>query len=464
MRTVILLLILFSLPIFIMGELIDFVPADYDFFLLFKEGSLYYPMIKSIPFFNFLLGEEGLGLEYVAKSLLENVSYNTRVSQDLLYEVLGRDVLFAARGMIFEIQSLFSLDLNYYVEALRNIGTNSILVFETDKPEQFIKFIAGITNLKLSYNEQTWILQDTDVAIFSRYHRGYLVFSGSKIALEKAIDTYDRPESQMRNHPAVQRLLNQPTWICGFFKGNSFGIDFPGINSNSYDTDYFTVLGLPNGESLQIIVRQYLNESDDLDKYLSNSSNMRNMPLIGDLAFSATASGPSDIAHEISLWFQGVEEEIKKIYDVVSYILNLSEGRVYLTSDLSGEQIRFAAIFDLAEKFDNSILVKYGARNFGEEYRLPILNGFVSFFEQGRNLIMTNMSKDEYDRISSRKRLRDDAAYQYLSKELPEKDIMRIYVDLGKIVESLLGMKARGRVMICEYLENGILIYKVEVM
>lgn len=465
MRQIILLIIfLVSLSICSLAELVDFVPADYDFFLMFKDNGMYYSKISSVQFFNFLLGENGLGLEYVTKSLLENVGYNTRVSPDVFYETISKNILFASKGVSLDVGSFFSVDVNYYVEALRNIGTNSILVFETSKPEELIKLIAGITNLRVSVSEKTWVLQDTDVAIFARYYKGYLVLSGSKSALEKAIDVYDRPTDQFSYRHPVKDLINQSVWICGFFKGNSFSANLIGIETNSLDSDYFTVVGVPSGESLVVEVRQYLKKNTDLNKYLSSITMMRNMPFIGNFAFSATASGPSDIARSITSWFQGAQEEVRKIYQIISSILDVSTGRVYLTGDISGEQVRFAAVFNLATDFDMNLIKSYGARDFGGELRLPVLNGFISFFTLGKDLVVTNMTKDDYQKVSNRKRLRDDAAYQYLSKKFPEKDIMRIYVDLGSIIESMLGSKARGRVLFSQFIDGGVIVYKVEVM
>lgn len=464
MRKSMLIIFLTLLPLFLFGELVDFVPADYDFFLIFKDNGKYYQKISTVQFFNFLLKEEGLGLEYVTKSLLENVGYSTRVSPDVLYEALSKDVLFASKGIVLDVGSFFSLDLNYYVEALRNIGTNSILVFETDKPDGFIKLIAGITNLKISVKEKTWILQDTDVAIFARYHKGYLVLGGSKSALEKAIDVYDRPNDQLIYRHPVRDLLNQPAWICGFFKGNSFSTNLVGIDTNSIESDYFTVFGVPGDESLVIEVKQYLKKSTDLNKYLSGTTTMKNMPFIGNFAFSATASGPSDIAQSVTSWFQGAQEEVRKVYQIISSVLDVSTGRVYLTGDIASEQVRFAAVFNLATDFDMNLIRSYGARDFGGELRLPILNGFVSFFTLGRDLIVTNLTKEEYQKASNRRRLRDDAAYQYLSKKFPEKDMMRVYVDLGSIIESMLGSKARGRVLLSQFVDGGVIVYRVEVM
>ncbi len=464
MRYVLSTILLTLLSVCLLGDLLDFIPADYDFFLLFKDNGTYYSKISSVPFFNFLLSEQGLGLEYVTKSLLENIGYSARVSPQVIYDALSKSVLFASKGIVFEVQSLFSIDINYYIEALRNIGTASILVFESEEPEKLLKMIAGITNLKLTYSEKTWVLQDTDVAIFARYYRGYLVMSGSKNALERAIDVYDRPTDQFVTKYSVRELVNQSAWISGFFRGGSFGINIAGVGDNSFETDYFTVDGILTEESLRLEIKQHLKKGVDLNKYLSSSLTMRNMPFIGNFAFSSTVSGPSDIAQGISWWFQGAQEEIRKMYQIISSILDISKDRVYLTGDLTGEYVRFAAIFNLTADFDVNLIRSYGAREFGDELRLPIMNGFVSFFKQGKDLIVTNMTKDEYLKLSNKRRLRDDSAYQYVSKGFPEKDIMRIYIDLGNLVESMLGLKARGRLLFSQFVESGVIVYKVEVM
>ncbi|MCS7174445.1 hypothetical protein [Pseudothermotoga sp.] len=459
-------LILFALLcVALLADVTSFVPKDYDFFVLLKGNSLYYNRLSNVPLFRFILKGDKIALENVFISLLENTCNSMGISMNTVYEALEGDILFASKGTEFTLDQFFSLDLNYYFQVLRNIGSNSIVVLKSSKPEQLLRLMARLMDLKLTKSDRVWTLHDTDVAIFAAVHEGYLVISGSRTALMKAVDAYDLAPMQLKSEEiAVRELLNQSAWLYGFFRKDSFRIKGPFVSSNNAETDYVTVIGIPVGESLKIEVRQQLSSSKGMERYVSSSTVMLGMPFIGNFAFSATAAGPMDLAESLSQWFQGAQDELKKIYDIVSYILKFSTGRVYMTGDLFGEQIRLAAVFELSKEIDPGFLIKYGARSFGNEMRLPILNGFISFFPSEKRFIMTNLTKDEYERLANRKRLRDDVAYQYIARNYSNQDILRLYIDVGSLLKLLLGVNATGKFFLTQQFDGQCLIYRMEVM
>ena len=442
----------------------SFVPRDYDFFLLLKGNSLYYDKLSSVPLFRFVLKDDRIALESVFVSILENTCNNIGVPMSSVYEALENDILFAAKGTEFTLEQFFSLDLNYYLQVLRNMGNNSIIVMKSSKPEQLLRLLAKLMDLKMTKSEKVWILHDTDVAIFASAHEGYLVISGSRNALLKAIDAYDLEQLQMKSEePAVRELLNQSAWLYGFFKRDTLRIKGPLVSTNDVDTEYVTILGVPSGESLKIEVRQQLRSATGMEKYVSSATGMLGMPFIGNFAFSATATGPMDLADSLSQWFQGAQEEVKKIYEIVSHILKSSTGRVYMTGDLFGDRVRLVTIFELSKDLDTSFLIKYGARSFGNEIRLPILNGFISFFQSDKRLIMTNMTKAEYD-LASRRRVRDDVTYQYISRNYANQDILRLFVDVGSLLRAMLGINAVGKFFLTQQFDGQAFVYRMEVM
>lgn len=461
----------FSLVLFILlctvalADVTSFVPKDYDFFVLLKGNSLYYSRLSSVPLFRFILKDDRIAFESIFVSLLENTCNSMGISMGTVYEALEGDILFASKGTEFTLDQFFSLDLNYYFQVLRNIGTNSIVVLKSSKPEQLLRLLARLMDLKLTRSDRIWTLHDTDVAIFAAAHEGYLVISGSRTALMKAVDTYDLAPMQLKNEEVVvKELLNQSAWIYGFFKKDSFRIRGPFISNSNVETDYVTVVGVPTGESLKIEVRQQLSSATGMEKYISSSTAMLSMPFIGHFAFSATAAGPTDLAESLSQWFQGAQEEVKKVYEIVSHILKSSTGRVYMTGDLFGEQIRLAVIFELSKSIDLGFLTKYGARSFGNETRLPIMNGFISFFQSDNRLIMTNLTRVEYERLANRRRLRDDVAYQYIARNYSNQDMLRLYVDVGTLLRTVLGMNAVGKFFLTQQLDGQCLVYRMEVM
>ncbi|MGB9789979.1 MAG: hypothetical protein ACPLTP_05020 [Thermotoga caldifontis] len=459
------LLFLIFLCTIIFADVTSFVPKDYDFFVLLKGNSLYYSRLSSVPLFRFILKDDRVALESLFVSLLENTCNSLGIPVNSVYEALENDILFASKGTEFSLDQFFSLDLNYYFQVLRNIGSNSIVVLKTSKPEQLLRLMAKLMDLKMTRSEGVWILHDTDVAIFAAAHEGYLVISGSRTALLKAVDAYDVEGLQLKNEEAaVKELLNQSAWLYGFFKKDTLKIKGPFVSTNNPETDYVTILGVPSGESLKIEVRQQLRSNSNMEKYVSSATPMLGMPFVGNFVFSATAAGPMDLAESLSQWFQGAQDEVKKIYDIVSQILRVSTGRVYVTGDLFGESIRLVVIFELSKDLDMSFLTRYGARSFGNEIRLPILNGFVSFFQSDRRLIMTNLTKEEYDRLASRKKLRDDVAYQYISRNYANRDILRLFIDLGSLLKQMLGINATGKFFLTQQFEGQALVYRMEVM
>jgi len=237
----------------------------------------------------------------------------------------------------------------------------------------------------------------------------------------------------------------------------------PLVSTNDVDTEYVTILGVPSGESLKIEVRQQLRSATGMEKYVSSATGMLGMPFIGNFAFSATVTGPMDLADSLSQWFQGAQEEVKKIYEIVSHILKSSTGRVYMTGDLFGDRVRLVTIFELSKDLDTSFLIKYGARSFGNEIRLPILNGFISFFQSDKRLIMTNMTKAEYD-LASRRRVRDDVTYQYISRNYANQDILRLFVDVGSLLRAMLGINAVGKFFLTQQFDGQAFVYRMEVM
>ncbi|WP_448535783.1 hypothetical protein [Pseudothermotoga sp.] len=457
------------LPIFVcvltVANVTSFVPRDYDFFVLLKGNSLYYDKLSSVPLFRFILKDDRIALESLFVSLLENTCNSIGVPMSSVYEALENDILMAAKGTEFSLEQFFSLDLNYYLQVLRNMGSNSIIVMKSSKPEQLLRLMAKLMDLKMTKSEKVWVLHDTDVAIFASAHEGYLVISGSRNALLKAIDAYDLEQLQMKSEePAVRELLNQSAWLYGFFKRDTLRIKGPFVSTNDVETEYVTILGVPSGESLKIEIRQQLRSATGMEKYVSSATGMLGMPFIGNFAFSATATGPMDLADSLSQWFQGAQDEVKKIYEIVSHILKSSTGRVYMTGDLFGDQIRLVTIFELSKDLDTSFLIKYGARSFGNEIRLPIMDGFLSFFQSDRRLIMTNMSKAQYDTVANRRRVRDDVTYQYISRNYANQDILRLFVDVGSLLKAMLGINAVGKFFLTQQFDGQAFVYRMEVM
>jgi len=92
------------------------------------------------------------------------------------------------------------------------------------------------------------------------------------------------------------------------------------------------------------------------------------------------------------------------------------------------------------------------------------MDGFLSFFQSDRRLIMTNMSKAQYDTVANRRRVRDDVTYQYISRNYAGQDILRLFVDVGSLLRAMLGINAVGKFFLTQQFDGQSFVYRMEVM
>jgi hypothetical protein len=76
---------------------------------------------------------------------------------------------------------------------------------------------------------------------------------------------------------------------------------------------------------------------------------------------------------------------------------------------------------------------------------------------------MTNMTKAEYD-LASRRRVRDDVTYQYISRNYANQDILRLFVDVGSLLRAMLGINAVGKFFLTQQFDGQAFVYRMEVM
>ena len=447
-----------------LGLITDFVPEDYDFFILFRNFYTHLEDLKNVPLFDFILKKEGLGLEPTIISVLTDTEEKTGVSKDILLDSLSKNVLLSAKGVTLNFDTMLSLDVNYYLEILKNIGTSSFLVLETDHPLELSKFIAGLTETKLVEDGEFFIFQDDSISIFAKNVDNFLVLGGSKLAVESAVAAYTNKNYRLVQNEVVQNLLKEDKPLLGFFKGDSFKMNMGMDLEKAKKTEYVTLKGWIEESSLRFDVLQRVD--GNFEKYESDSSDMKSIPYAGNYFLGVSVSGGMEAARKVTEWFSGKSEEVEKFAEIMKDILEKSTGKVYIVGEINQETtISFFALFNAVKRDPiENILGKYGKVEDGIRI-MEIANTKLRFFWSGDRLIMTNLTKQEYDRIFGRGKLSDDPAYTYITGKCGvKKDVLRIYVDLGDIIEKMVGIKVSSKLLFIQYYDDGFFKYRLEVM
>ncbi len=469
MRYVVLLISLLSS--ILIGEIYDFVPSDFDLVLVIKNVEGNYTRFKNLPLGSFIFGGEGVGMEYIALEILDDVEKDSGISKNVFLDSISKEIMICAKGMTLDFNSLTSLDLNYYIDILRNLGSNTLLVMRSASPDELMEFISDLLGLNLEREEGYYVLRDDVVAIYSKTQDGYILMSGGKASIESAIVAYTHGENFIKAHPDSKKVLDEDAFVVGYFRGDSFKIDM-GINveksSPDMETEKFELVGRVLKDKISILVKQYV--KGDLEKpkeYLTSSGDMGNLPKLGNYYFGASAKGSKAVLDAIMSWFSGKSEELDRMAEVVGTILEHSKGKVYIAGDIvEASTVTFAVIFDLDGGMEDitSVLEKNGARVYDSSWRMEIGNTQIYFFNAGGRFVMTNLEKEKYVKLLGREKLKEDPTYSYFVLKLPEKDMSRGFVDVGDILEKLVGIKVSSKMIFFQTYKDGIFLYDLEVM
>ena len=448
----------------LLGSITDFVPEDYDFFLLFKNLYSKLDELKQVPLFDFILKKEGLGLEITISSILTDVEEKTGISKDIFLDSLSKNVLLSAKGVTLNFDTIISLDVNYYLEILKNIGTTSFLVLETNHPLELSKFIAGLTETKLVEDGEFFILQDDNISIFAKHVDNFLILGGSKLAVESAVAAYTNKNYRLVQNEVVRNLLKEDKPLLGFFKGDSFKMNM-GMNlEKSKKTKYVILKGWLEENSLRFDVLQKV--EGDFEKYESDSSDMNTIPYVGNYFLGVSVSGGVEAVRKVTEWFSGKSEEVEKFAEIMKNILEQSVGKVYIVGEINQETtVSFVVLFNVKnKKAVEEVLKKYGRMEDGIRI-MEITNTKLRFLWSEGKLVMTNLTKQEYDRMFGKGKLSDDPAYSYIVDKCGVKrDVLRIYVDLGDIIEKMIGIRVSSKLLFIQYYDEGFFKYRLEVM
>lgn len=470
--TVLSLFVVLYVFIFGYSKILSFVPKDFDVVMVVDEASKnFMTIIDDVSFFKFIFSEEGLAFNFMVNNILNKVEKESQVSKEIFLDTISDGVLVASKGVVVNANDITSLDINFYIDLLRNIGADSIVVFKCKESDSFLKFLSYLVNLKLSKDDGYYVMQDEYTSIFAKEYKGYIVISGSKASIENAILSMDNKDERFieTNKNAKKFFEESNGVVLGFFKGNSFKISMGVEVKEEVKTEWFELVAYATENRFVVDLKQYVN--GNLDKpleFLSSSDYMDTLPKYGNYYIGVSVISSAEALNKIIEWFSGKSEDIDKISDIVMLLLKNSSGKAYIMGDISSaSDVSYAALIKFnkdKEKDLEKVLFKYGAKKNKEGWIMNIGERDLFFYYEDSYMIISNIRKEKYEKLSRLKKLVDYPPYSYIKKNFPKEDISRAFIDIGDILYKTVGVKHSSVLMFYQTYEKGLFIYKLEVM
>ncbi|QTA38549.1 hypothetical protein JYK00_03275 [Thermosipho ferrireducens] len=456
------LIILFSS--IVIGNILNFIPYNYDLFLHFKNNGRWYNKLKDVPFFEFVLKEEGLSFENYFLSSAERIEKEYGYEKEVLLTSIASDIVFAAKGVTLTLDEMVSFDINYYLDILKVLTRDSIVVFETDKGVLFINYLARLLGLEIKQEQEVYILSES---LYSKVVENYVVIAGSKQALDYCINVYKTPELQMKEK--ISNIINNVEqgdyWITGYSKGDAIKIEMGLSKENDEKTEYVILTGTVENSVFKLNISQKMETERPPTK---TEDLMETIPVLGNYFAGISVKESMDVVQIFSDWVSGYGDELYKFYDIANTVLKNATSTFYIVGDLSeSTEVSVAFLFKLSDGLDNidSVIKKYAGYYDDKtgQWIIPISeNSNLYFYKFEKFFVVSNISKEIYAKKSSNKRLMNIPAYNYLDKK--RNYLLKVFIDIGDIVKKFLGINLNSKLIFWQERDGYFVNYYIEVM
>lgn len=456
-KLVVTLILLFVIvQLFAASDIFNFVHKDYDFVLRISKGGSWYDELKKVPFFSFILDRKGLGFEDSFSRVLEDMRYKTGVAPTVVQDAMSNDILFASKGIDVDISNFVSFDINYYLEFIKNIASNSFIVFETKYTTQLPKALSYLLSVSVrTVSQNMYIIGDT---LYASIVGRYFIIAGSKQTLELALKTFQTADMQLSKIvKEFDRLKAGTFFISGFSKPNTLKINLPGgIKIDDSDSEYLLFNSTISAGTLTFTVEQKNKKQNNSSKV---SDNIGALPLSWNYYLSIPSKNTTALVNSAEVWFAGITSDLVRLTDFFKYCASASSN-VYIVGRLESGELTF--IFDNFNGKDlETNITKLGTKyDFQkQEWSLNIQNSKFYIYKTMNRLIIANIDRakfEQYDKLN--KRLKDLPIYFDFSKISTYE--MKLFMDIGDIIKATTGFNVTSKLLFWEYSIGYLSYYK----
>ncbi|MGC8903215.1 MAG: hypothetical protein ACP5KD_07765 [Fervidobacterium sp.] len=453
------LILLLSIILFAGSDIFDFVHKDYDFVIRISNGRAWYDELKKVTFFSFILDRKGLGFEDSFQRMLEDMRYKTGILPTVVQDALSNDILFASKGIDIDVASFISFDINYYLEFIKTLTTNSFFVFESKYFLQFVKALAFLLSVDYkALSNNVYQLGDT---LFSTSVGKYVLIAGSKQTLDLAIKTFSTPDMQLsKSDKDFDRLKAGTFFISGYAKPNTLKFTLPGgVGINDADSNHLLITS-----NISAGVFSFTIEQKNTKQYTSqkNTDNLGLLAKSWNYYVCIPAARTESVVNFVEQWFSGITSDIQKLTNLVKGFL-VSSKSTYITGRLESGEVVF--IFDNYSGKDletnlSKLGVQYDSQK--QEFIMNLQNAKLYAFMSSNRLVFGTINKSKFEQYErTNKKLKELPLYYDLSKIVSYD--LKAFIDIGDIIRSTTGFNITSKLLFWQYSIGYLTYYKFSI-
>jgi len=438
------------------SDIFSFVHKDYDFVLRFSKGVTWYPELKKVTFFRFVLDRKGLGFEDAFLRLLEDMKYRTGIDPEVVSDAISNDILFASKGLDVNLMEFVAFDLNYYFELLKTLASNAIVVFETKNPQRLPRALAYLLSLSYKQVGANYILGDS---LFCGTLGKYLVVAGSKQALELALKTYSTPEMQLaKTVRDFERLRSGTFLVSGYAKPSALKLELPGAGVVKWENaEQILFYSTVSAGAFNFTIEQ-----KNKTKLTSKKTNdfVLELPHAWNYYMVINSQNSENVVSSIKSWFKGTEGELARLISLFEYFTAQSTN-VYTSGRI--ETGEFLFIFENFSGKDMELqLSRIGARGDAQrqEWYLQLGTTQLHIFKYSGRLFIGLVNKERYLQLErTRKKLKDFPVFNEFAKVTNYE--FKVFIDLGDLIKSTVGFSLSSKLIFWSYNADFFTYYRI---
>ncbi|OAA30878.1 hypothetical protein AT15_09345 [Kosmotoga arenicorallina S304] len=478
-------LVFLAINLFVFSQNItDFLPSNAGYFLIVRKSADNFDYLKkNTNLFYVYLEKEGLGLEEYFYSLLSAAGYSSGnvFDERKIKNAINGELLLAGKEFAIELEDIITFDPIYILEKFKTNKKDIFLVWKSKDPEELLEIIASLLEASIFKQEGDIIgeLRSDSGEVYFHTGDSFLILGDTHNAVENPLKAYHGEAARMIDSEEVAAKFvkaSENYWITGYFDSDRFKIGL-GLEY-SFTTKRTTLFVNPEGHTLTATMVQeniFLDESEKnrITGYMSTKEEALSERYFGNYLAFFPGDSVSTLRRELSHWFDESLEPYSELADLIVEFTRESQGTAEIFGSVVASPTSFALRFHMSESADIKPelqkLEEWGAKHYNsdgfEVYELKSIFEKIYFLLNGKRLVITNLSSEDYlKHLSSGKELGKNDRYTYLKDLSNAENIAEVFVNLGDIFYDLLGMKVDTALLYTESMEeNGNLIHSLRV-
>ncbi|WP_456400827.1 hypothetical protein [Mesoaciditoga sp.] len=418
------------------GGIMSFVPQSANFVVNFTNNSQNYDALKKVNVFSFLLND--LGIENLIQASVSQTAVSIGVKSSQVWQFTKNDFAIFGNANVKELNLKEAKSNQPSFEVVLK-GKSKILL------NLLSALVGGNVGKKNVDNYTMNTFETNGITLYVMEHEGYTLISNDPELISQSIKTY---EGKYPSFTFSQKIPSN-IWF-EFYTKNSV----PAKNLEMVPTDgYGYAMVENNALVLKGTSKFKYNDAKLRDKLISfnpNARSLEEMPATGDLWAAVDIADPVGFYDLIKKYAQDFNLEDHAIStDEGRKITQHLNGKAFLDASLSSEDTNFAATIYLAKDLSEYIpeFSKDASATFTWKghtvTRDDTVEGtktthtFTIFYPN--KIVITDMEPQKAETfIDSSNSAKEMGNYSFFANSTWNKAFLIAYIDVGKIVKSLL--------------------------